>query len=166
MRLHRPEAQPPRPSPSRFGAHKLGAVVVLALALATVATSYQLSLGSLTAPGPGLWPFFSGVALVGCALFLLVRDPVADYEAWTARSGRIAAVLACLAVFIVLFQGVGLILPGMLLLAAWLRFFAREPWRLTAPLAVGIPVVYLLFDVALGVPFPPDVLGDTLRQLV
>lgn len=162
---------PPGPSGRvarlRGHGHRLGPSSLLAVGAATVTISHQMSLGRLTSPGPGLWPFLSGMVLVGCALFLLIRDSAADYETWTARSVRIGAVLGCLAMFVVAFQYVGLVLPGAALLVVWLRVFAREPWRLVLPLAVGIPVVlFVLFGVALEVPFPPDLVGEPLEELL
>ena len=64
------------------------------------------------------------------AVILLVVDRAEDYEPWTAASLRILGGLVGLALFIVLFQTLGFILPTVLMLVAWLRFFGDESWRM------------------------------------
>jgi putative tricarboxylic transport membrane protein len=140
--------------------HRIGPLLVLAVGVAALAGAAGLSLGSLTAPGPGLWPFVVALLLTGTALVLVVVDDPEDYEPFTRGSARIAGGLAGLAVFVAAFEVIGFLLPAFLMLLLWLRVFGREPWRWAVGLALaGSLGLYLLFDSVLGVRFPDDVVA-------
>lgn len=145
---------------------RLVPVILLLVGVAAVVAAHQLSLGQLNKPGPGLWPFIVGVFLTAMAgVLLFVQDP-AECERWNRRALGIAGGLASLGVFIVLFQTIGFLVPAFLMLTLWLKVFGEEPWRLAVPLAIGGAVVmHLLFVVALGVPFPKDVIVALLSAL-
>jgi putative tricarboxylic transport membrane protein len=154
-----PDRTPPRPG-MRAQSHRLGPLVVLGVGVAALFGAVGLSLGELTAPGPGLWPFVVAALLTGSALILVAVDDREDYERWTRGSARIAGGVAGLAVFVVAFEAVGFLLPAFLMLLLWLRIFGREPWRWSLGLALAGSVgFYLLFDQVLGVPFPDDVVA-------
>ena len=134
---------------------RIAPVLLLVLGIAALREAAGMGLGELTAPGPGLWPFIVAGLLAATAAVLLVVDPAEDYEAWTAGSLRIVAGLIGLALFVVLFQTLGFIVPTVLMLTAWLRFFGGESWRMALVLGVGGAIVlHLIFVIALGVPFP------------
>ncbi len=143
--------------------HRIGPLLVLAAGIGALAGAVGLSLGTLTAPGPGLWPFVVALLLTGTALVLVVVDDPEDYEPFTRGSGRIAGGLAGLAVFVAAFEVIGFLLPAFLMLLLWLRVFGREPWRWALGLALAGSVgLYLLFDTALGVRFPDDVVAGLM----
>ncbi|WP_198961364.1 tripartite tricarboxylate transporter TctB family protein [Pseudonocardia sp. MH-G8] len=140
--------------------HRIGPLLVLAVGVGAIVGAVGLSLGELTAPGPGLWPFVVALLLTGTALVLVVIDDPEDYEPWTGGTARIAGGIAGLAVFVVAFEAIGFLLPAFLMLLLWLRVFGRESWRWALGLALaGSLGLYLLFDQALGVPFPDDVVA-------
>lgn len=153
-------AEPRRSLRSRLlRAHRLGPLVPLLLGGYAVWAAYELSLGELTNPGPGLWPFIVAVLITGTALVLLVVDDPLDYEQWTGRTASIAGGLVSLGLFIALFQVLGFLIPAVLMLLLWLKVFGEEPWRWAVPLAVGGAVLlHLVFVEALAVPFPRGVL--------
>ena len=139
--------------------HRIAPLVLLLLGAAALWGSWSLGLGELSAPGPGLWPFIVALVLTATALLLLFIDDPDDYEAWNRNALRIAGGLLSLAVFIVLFEAIGFVIPAVLMLLFWLKLFAKEPWRLAVPLAIGGALLfYLLFEVALAVPFPDGIL--------
>ena len=134
---------------------RIAPLLLLLLAVGALVQAAGMGLGELTAPGPGLWPAIVAGLLAVTAVILLVVDPAEDYEHWTIGSVRIIGGLVGLAVFIVLFQTLGFIVPTVLMLTAWLRFFGDESWRMSVGLGVvGALVLHLVFVVALGVPFP------------
>lgn len=144
--------------------HWLGPLVPLLLGLYALYTAYGLSLGELSSPGPGLWPFLVALVVVGTAAALLLIDDPADYESWTRGTASIVGGLVSLGIFILLFQAIGFLLPAVLMLLLWLRLFAQEPWKWAVPLAVGGAVgLHLIFVEALGVPFPEGVLIEAVR---
>ncbi|SDF63757.1 putative tricarboxylic transport membrane protein [Blastococcus aurantiacus] len=137
---------------------RIAPLVLLLFGVAAMLQARDLSLGELSAPGPGLWPFIVASLLSLTALVLLFIDDPADYEPWTRGTVGIALGLVSLGVFIVLFEQIGFLVPAVLMLLIWLRLFAREPWRWAVPLAViGAVVFHLVFVEALGVPFPDDI---------
>jgi putative tricarboxylic transport membrane protein len=144
--------------------HRGSPLLLVALGVGALVGGLGLSLGSLTAPGPGLWPFVVALLLTGTALVLVVVDDPADYEPFTRGSARVAGGLVGLAVFVAAFELVGFLLPAFLMLLLWLRVFGREAWRWALGLAVAGSVgLYLLFDTVLGVRFPDDVVAGLVE---
>jgi putative tricarboxylic transport membrane protein len=138
--------------------YRIAPLVLLLFGVVAMLQARDLSLGELSAPGPGLWPFIVAGLLTLTAFVLLFIDDPADYEPWTRGTAGIALGLVSLGVFIVLFEQIGFLVPAVLMLLIWLRLFAREPWRWAVPLAViGAVVFHLVFVEALGVPFPDDI---------
>ncbi len=140
-------------------AHRLGPLVPLLLGGYAMVEAHGLSLGELTAPGPGLWPFMVALLVTGTSAVLLLIDDPEDYEPWTRSTVVIAGGLVSLGVFILLFQAIGFLVPAVLMLLIWLKIFAEEPWKWAVPLALGGALaLHLIFVEALGVPFPDGVL--------
>jgi putative tricarboxylic transport membrane protein len=144
--------------------HRLGPLAVLLLGLYAAVTAWDLGPGSLTRPGPGLWPLLVSLVIMATAAVLLVVDHPSQYESWGRGSIRIAGGLVSLGVFIVLFENFGFFLPALAMLLIWLRFMGGETWAWTLPLAlIGPVVMYLIFVEALAVPFPDDLLISRIR---
>jgi putative tricarboxylic transport membrane protein len=137
---------------------RIAPLVLLLLGASAAVGSWQLSLGDLAHPRPGLWPFLVSVAVLVPAVIMLVAPGSSLPDPWTARTAAVAGGVGSLGLFIVLFEAVGFLIPATLMLALWLKVFGRETWRLTVPLAIaGATVLYLLFAELLGVPFPDDI---------
>ncbi len=154
-------ASPPAPAsvrhphPARSQLRRIAPLLLLALGVGALLMARDMGLGELTAPGPGLWPAIVAALLTATSVALLFLDPTEDYEPWTYGTARIVAGLAGLALFIVLFQTIGFVIPAFLFLLAWLRSLGGESWRMALVLAVaGALALHLVFVVVLGVPFP------------
>lgn len=144
--------------------HRLAPLSVLLFGLYGMWTSWGYGVGELNDPGPGLWPFLVSLIISITAGTLAVIDHPGQYESWGRGSLKIFAGLVSLGVFILMFEAAGFLLPALAMLLVWLRLLGGETWRWTLPLAViGTIAMYLIFDVALGVPFPDDIIGDRLR---
>lgn len=144
-----------RDSASR-NAHRLAPLAILVLGAFGVVESLRLGLGTLTQPGPGLWPLLLAGFLSLAALVLLFLDDRRDYEKFAPRKVAMAlvAVLSLIA-YIYLFTYLGFLLASVLMLGVWLRVFGGESWLWTISLAlVGGIGFYLLFGAALNVPLP------------
>ena len=140
--------------------YRLGSIVALAVSVFFVASAYQLSLGSLTEPRPGLWPFLVGLVMAASSVALFFNDDREDYQRFTGRFRFIIFGLLSLAAFIVAFAFLGFILPGFLIFVFWLRFLGEEPWgRALGLAALFTALFYVLFVLLLGVPFPDDVVA-------
>lgn len=120
----------------------------------------QLGVGGFTDPGPGLWPLGISIVLALCCMIGLVV-PDTDVEGFGRRLLRPAMGIAVLALFILLFERVGLILTGLIVLLFWFKILAKESWKVAGPLAVATTgVAYVLFVVVLGAVFPDDLIAS------
>ena len=140
---------------------RLGSIVPLAIALFVLIRSYHhLSVGSFTNPGAGMWPFLVSVVMIASTISLFVSERDSeDYERFTTRAKFIGFGVMSLTIFILLFEQIGFIVPSLATFIFWLRFLARESWRLTLALAVLCTAgFYILFVSFLGVPFPEDII--------
>lgn len=150
--------QPERPRPAVLHLRRrIPPLVLLVLGIGAAAGSWQLKLGTLHHPAPGLWPFIISVAIILSAAALVMRPGEEPLEAWDRKSLSVVAAVASLGAFVVLFELIGFFVPAVLMLLLWLRVFGRESWRWTAVFALAGPaVLYIIFDRLLGVPFPAD----------
>jgi putative tricarboxylic transport membrane protein len=140
--------------------YRIGSIAPLSLGVVCLLYSYSLSLGRITNPGPGLWPFVVSAVIVLASLVLLVTErDGSEYEGFTSRTWLVAAGVVSTGLFIYLFQWFGFIVPAFLTLVFWLRYLGKESWKLTLSIAVAVTVgFYLLFATLLGIPLPESVL--------
>ena len=117
-------------------------------------------------PGGGAWPFWlSSIMLISCLGIL--------YN-WFRKKGRIAtsekvyieshvlkdvaSVTAALVITVGLFSFIGIYGALPLFLIFYLRFLGKHSWRLTALLAVSIPVViFFFFEITLKIILPKGI---------
>jgi putative tricarboxylic transport membrane protein len=133
---------------------RVAGLVALAVGVAAALGARGLGVGSLTDPGPGLWPLVVGAVLVITGAAVAVRP---GDEAETIGRDAWAVVVACvsLVAYTAVIGAVGFELPTAILLAFWLRVLGGEPWRTTVVVSVGVTVVaYVVFILALGVALP------------
>ena len=139
--------------------YRIGSIAPLLLGIACLFYSYSLSLGRITNPGPGLWPFTVSAVIVVASLVLLITERSEDYERFTGKTWLVVAGALSTGVFIYLFQWFGFIVPAFLTLAFWLRFLGKESCKMTLIVAVVVTAgFYLLFATLLGIPLPESVL--------
>jgi putative tricarboxylic transport membrane protein len=133
---------------------RIAGLAALAVGIAAALGARDLGPGSLTDPGPGLWPLVVSAVLVITGAAVAVRpgddaEPIGR-DAW-------AVVVACLSLvaYTAVISAVGFELPTIVLLAFWLRVLGGERWRTTVAVSVGVTVVvYAVFILALGVALP------------
>ena len=118
--------------------------------------AYELELGQLNKPGPGLWPFILAVLLVACSLILLVKDVRKDnYEKFTGKTKLVIYSIVAIVAFIGIFKYLGMVPAVLGLLVFQLRVVGAESWKMSALVTAGMTVVvYLLFSLWLKIPFP------------
>jgi putative tricarboxylic transport membrane protein len=139
--------------------HRIGGAITLVLGILALVYSYTLSLGSLSNPAPGLWPFVISGVIVGCSIMLLITERDGrDHERFTSGVRRIIFGVISLSIFIMLFEWFGFAIPGLLTFVFWLRFIGNESWRSTLTISVlATAAFYVVFVLLLGVPFPRGV---------
>jgi putative tricarboxylic transport membrane protein len=133
---------------------RVAGLAALAVGIAAALGARDLGLGSLTDPGPGLWPLVVSGVLVIAGAAVAVR-PGDDAEAIGRDAWTVVVACATLVAYTAVIGVVGFELPTVVLLAFWLRVFGAESWRMTFAVSVGATaVVYAVFVLALGVALP------------
>ncbi|MFG3341078.1 tripartite tricarboxylate transporter TctB family protein [Glycomyces sp. NPDC048151] len=160
-RAEQPEAAPEEVHDGPRAGGRVQSIVAGAVpvALGAVAAwlSFGLNIGSLTEPGPGLWPLIVACLLVasGIGIIAVTAKSRRDTEAFTRGTVAVLAAAGGLAVYASLYEIVGFEVPTVLLLFAWLKILSRESWLMSAILAVAVTAAaYALFIVGLNVPLP------------
>lgn len=136
---------------------------VLFLILLSVAVIYysltKLSLGTISAPGSGFFPFVCGAGILTLCLIWFAINPKVDgntprlWEKGTWIAPVIAMVLISLYTFGL--EILGYCTATFIFLIAWQVAIVREKWIKTGVIAiVGTAAMYLLFGYLLGVPLP------------
>lgn len=124
---------------------------------------YQYGLGSLDAPGDGLFPLLAALAVVASLLYdftlrVLRRDGVKRFRiAGTA----VAAVTLLVVAYAQGLEWIGYPVASLaLLVVLWKIAKPSVPWWWTVAVAIGFSVgTYVLFKWVLGVPLPAGVVG-------
>ncbi|MGP3911513.1 tripartite tricarboxylate transporter TctB family protein [Nonomuraea sp. 10N515B] len=134
----------------------VAALVPLVIGVVAALMSWNLGVGSLSAPGPGMWPLVVSVAMVVIAAVLMLQSrPRGDEERFTKDVVTVAIAAASLIAYAFLFELVGFEVPTIALLVLWLKGLGRESWRMTAVVSVvATAALYLLFITGLGVSLP------------
>ncbi len=118
--------------------------------------SWNYGVGSLTKPGPGLWPFVVSVLIAAIGVGLLVGGrQLTDTEKFTSSSLLIVVAVLTFIGLAVLLPVIGFEIPSLLLCAIWLRWLGGETWRSTVVVSIGVVAsFYVVFILLLGVPIP------------
>ncbi|GAA2026733.1 tripartite tricarboxylate transporter TctB family protein [Terrabacter terrae] len=147
------EERPPHAGPL---AQVAAGVVTLVLGVAGMALSLGYGLGSLTQPGPGLWPFAVSVAVTALSVAQIAFGRRAeDTEQFTRSSVLTGLGVLSLVGLAALLPVIGFEVPSLVLMVVWLRFLGGESWRMTAVVSVvTVAVFYALFVLALSIPLP------------
>lgn len=147
------EERPPHGGPL---AQVAAGVVTLLLGGAGIVLSLGFGLGSLTQPGPGLWPFVISVAVTALSLAHLAFGRRGhDTEKFTRSSALTALGVLTLVALAALLPVIGFEVPALLVMVIWLRFLGGESWRMTAVVSVvTVAAFYALFVLALSIPLP------------
>lgn len=134
----------------------VAALVTLAIGVTGSVLSYGYGLGTLRAPGPGLWPLVVSLVITALSLVLLVTGRrLTDDERFTRTSLLpLVGVLTFIGLG-ALIPVIGFELPSLALCVIWLRFLGGESWRSTIVVSVGtVAAFYLLFLYGLRIPLP------------
>ena len=136
--------------------------LLLALGLAISVISWGYGFGSLRQPGPGLYPFFIGVAIAVFSLFILISElrsgtgePVLDKEG--ARTLALMTLTFCL--WIVAMPLLGYVVVSLLATYAFCKIMKLEGWRKPLAVSAGTALfIYALFDYWLYIDLPRGIL--------
>lgn len=134
----------------------VAALVALVIGVGGIVLSWGYGLGSLSDPGPGLWPFAVSVLIAGMSLVLLAIGPrLTDTEKFTRASWLPIVGTVTFVGVALLLPVVGFEIPSVLLSLVWTRFMGGETWRSSILVSIGSVIAFhLLFVELLGVPLP------------
>ncbi len=137
--------------------------LLLVLGLAISVISWGYGFGSLRQPGPGLYPFFIGVAIAVFSLFILISElrsgpgePVLDKAG--ARTLALMTLTFCL--WIVAMPLLGYVVVSLLATYAFCKIMKLEGWWKPLAVSAGTALsIYALFDYWLYIDLPRGILG-------
>jgi len=141
-------------------AELLMGIITLAVSIALMIKSAELSIGWIPerGPGSGMWPFWLSAGMAVASLATLVRwflgaTPESRSTApYVERDTILLVAITALAVFglILGMRYIGTYFAIILFLAFYLKVIGRHSWKITAVFVMAVPtIVYLLFEVAL-----------------
>jgi len=149
-------------------AELLMAIMMGAFSIYLMVKSAELPIGWIDEEGPGggTWPFWlATIMLISCGgiLFNWIRkkgDIATSTKTYIEAHvlGDVAAVAGALIVTVGLFSFIGVYGALPLFLVFYIRFLGKHSWRLTATLAVLIPVVtFYFFEITLKIILPKGI---------
>ena len=137
--------------------------VLLVLGVAISAISWGYGFGSLNLPGPGLYPFFIGVAIAVFSLFILIaelRSGTSKPPLDPAGARTLALMTLTFCFWILAMPLLGYVVVTLLATYAFCKIMKLEGWRKPLAVSAGTALfIYALFDVWLYVDLPRGLLG-------
>ena len=111
-------------------------------------------------PRSGYFPFYIGCLLLAASgwtfakqLLRWARDDTAFAE--REQISQVVAVLVPMAVYVAAIFGLGIYLASALLIAYFMWHFGKYRWRVTLPVAIGVPLFFFgIFERWFLVPLP------------
>lgn len=142
------------------GRESIASLILCSLGIVIAAQSFRLRLGMLTEPGPGFFPFWSGVILGFLALLTFLKRSLgkpAQAPPWNLRErwGQLTLVVGVLLAYSVSLEPAGFILSTFLLLIVLFKVMGagRLVFLVGGSGAISV-VVYSVFKFWLGVQLP------------
>lgn len=148
----------------RLPLRQLSHATTLVVGLVFAAWAFSFGIGTFSRPGPGMWPFAGATIMVLGSLYLILRERSdADYEKFTLSARNVLIALALLAISAIAFNLLGLTIAAALLLLSWMLILGKESFKVALLVTIGsVVVIYFVFGQFLGIPFPPDVVLDSI----
>lgn len=144
------------PEPAGGIANLVACVLTLVFGIAGMVLSVNLSLGSLTDPAPGFFPFVvSLITTVLSAAQVVLGRRGGDGEKFSRYSVTVVWGVISLLVFVAVLPLIGFEIPALLLSFVWMKWLGGESWRSAILCSVlTVVVFYLIFVVALRTQLP------------
>ena len=135
-------------------------LVLLGIVIIIVSIGYGF--GTLRRPGPGLYPFFIGVAVLVLSLFSRSRNEIENGSPFNGREGIKTFVLMTVTfcLWIVAMPLLGYVVVTLLATYAFCKIMKLEGWWKPLAVSAGTALfIYLLFDYWLYIDLPRGILG-------
>lgn len=138
-------------------------LLMLAAGAAISTISWGYGFGSSARPGPGLYPFFVGLTIAGCALFILIdgwRSRSFGRASERAAAKRLVLMTLTFSLWILAMPLLGYVLVTFLATYAFCKIMQLEGWRKPLAVSGGTTLfIYVLFDHWLYIDLPRGLLG-------
>ena len=144
---------------------RMAGLIFAMFGLATgIYSATALKIGTVSQPGPGLFPLICGAGIVLACLVWLLKNRADCRESiplWSNRNWcRPLLAIVCMAVYAALMEELGYVISTLLFLIAWQVLIEAERWKKTAMIAiVGTVSMYILFVYFLRVALPQGMFG-------
>ncbi len=141
----------------------IAGVVVLILGLAVIFFSSQLTYYSEYGPGPGFLPLWLGVALIGCAIFVIVNvvkkhDKIGTFFKPRTKLGLHVLIIIFITFLLLPFLGFSIGLA--LFVGIAMRIMGRHRWVSCSLTTVVTAIcIHLIFVSWLTIPLPQGLIG-------
>jgi putative tricarboxylic transport membrane protein len=149
--------------------------VEIGVAIATALFGLIVMIGSLQVgitwgvegPRSGFFPFYVGLFIVlSSAVNLVLSINETSATALFAEWGQLRLVMSVViptAAYVLVMPYLGIYVSSTLLIALFMKWLGRYPWRITLTIAVAVPVItYVLFEKWFLVPLPKGPIEDLL----
>lgn len=137
--------------------------VLVAIGVAVAAISWTYGFGSVSRPGPGLYPFFIGLAIAACALYALVaglRAPPSAPRLERRSAARLGMMAGTFCFWILAMPLLGYVGVTLAATYAYAKILGLEGRVKPLAIACGTALfIYLLFDVWLYIDLPRGLLS-------
>jgi hypothetical protein len=135
------------------------AIATSIFALIVIAGSYAVGMNwGDDGPRAGFFPFYVGVIILAASIFNLVQALATRGDRVYAEWGQlrqVSFVVVPTAVYVAVIPWIGIYVASALLIALFMKWLGRYPWRLVVPVAVAVPVVtFVVFERWFLVPLP------------
>jgi putative tricarboxylic transport membrane protein len=125
--------------------------------------SYKLGVGTFNKPRSGFFPLLLGAVIGTLAVILqLIRlfSKGRDTPKVFVPFKRIVPLGVSLFAYVLLIQFLGFVIATVLLVVFFLKIIESLPWKVTAPVAIGIPfLTYFIFRILLRIQLPTGFMG-------
>jgi hypothetical protein len=136
-------------------------LVLLGIVITIVSLGYGF--GSLRRPGPGLYPFFIGVAVLVLSLFVTISELRSKTDPHLMGRGGIKTFVLMIVTFclwILIMPLLGYVIVTLLATYAFCKTMKLEGWWKPLVVSAGTAFfIYLLFDYMLYIDLPRGLLG-------
>jgi putative tricarboxylic transport membrane protein len=149
--------------------------VEIGVAVATALFAIIVMIGSIQAgiswgvegPRAGFFPFYVGLIILASSVINFIKIfPDVPAHTLFAEWGQLRSVVSVViptAVYVLILPYIGIYLASVLLIALFMKWLGRYPWKLTLAIAIGVPfVTYFLFEKWFLVPLPKGPIEDWL----
>lgn len=135
---------------------------LLVLGLVIAGVSWGYGFGSLGRPGPGLYPFFIGVAIAFFSLFLLIsklRSERGNPRLHKQEAKTLVLMTLTFCLWVVAMPFLGYVIVTLLAAFAFCKVMKLEGWWKPLAVSGGTALfIYLLFDFWLYIDLPRGIL--------